>query len=47
LSQPEILGNVLHIDTGGWRSSGAGYFTLVELGTLTMNEPMADVTDQL
>lgn len=41
LSAPEILGNVLHIDTGGWRSSGAGYFTLVELGTLTMNEPMA------
>lgn len=38
LPKPEILGNVLHIDTGGWRSNGSGYFTLVELGTLFMNE---------
>ena len=39
LPEPEILGNVWHIDTGGWRSEGSGYFTLVELGPLTMNEP--------
>jgi serine/threonine protein phosphatase 1 len=37
--QPEVLGNVLHIDTGGWRSDGRGYFTLVELGSLEMNTP--------
>jgi len=34
LSQPEVLGNVFHIDTGGWRSDGRGYFTLVNLATL-------------
>lgn len=43
LSEPEVLGNVFHIDTGGWRSNGSGYFTLLELGTLTMNEPTAHV----
>lgn len=41
LSEPEILGNVFHIDTGGWRSSGDGYFTLLELEPLTMNTPTA------
>lgn len=34
LSQPEVLGNVFHIDTGGWRSDGRGHFTLVNLATL-------------
>jgi serine/threonine protein phosphatase 1 len=43
LAEPEVLGNVFHIDTGGWRSNGSGYFTLVELGTLTMNTPAASV----
>lgn len=41
LPQPEILGNVFHIDTGGWRSNGSGYFTLVDLATLEMNLPPA------
>lgn len=39
LPDPEVLGNVFHIDTGGWRSDGSGYFTLVELATLTMTKP--------
>lgn len=37
--RPQVLGNVLHIDTGGWRDAGSGYFTLVELATLQMTEP--------
>lgn len=39
LSRPERLGNVLHIDTGGWRFDDSGYFTLVNLATLDMNVP--------
>ena len=39
LPDPEVLGNVFHIDTGGWRSDGRGYFTLVDLATLTMTKP--------
>ena len=35
LRQPMVLGNVHHIDTGGWFPDGSGYFTLLELGTLT------------
>ncbi len=31
--EPVVLGNVYHIDTGGWR--GEGYFTLLELGSLS------------
>ncbi|MEB0039834.1 MULTISPECIES: metallophosphoesterase [unclassified Pseudomonas] len=38
LRKAEWLGNVLYIDTGGWRSDGSGYFTLVDLATL---EPVA------
>jgi serine/threonine protein phosphatase 1 len=41
LPKPEILGNVFHIDTGGWRSNGRGYFTLINLATLEMNPPPA------
>lgn len=46
LGEPEILGNVFHIDTGGWRSNNSGYFTLLELGTLTMNAPMVALSDR-
>lgn len=45
LPEPQILGNVLHIDTGGWRSNGSGYFTLVDLATLEMNSPPASMPD--
>nr|WP_242697851.1 metallophosphoesterase [Bordetella holmesii] len=33
LSQPVVLGNVYHIDTGGWQEDG--YFTLLDLGSLS------------
>lgn len=32
LSKPVVLGNVYHIDTGGWQAGG--YFTLLDLNTL-------------
>lgn len=32
----EILGNVYHIDTGGWKHDGSGHFTLLELGSLKL-----------
>ncbi len=31
--EPVVLGNVYHIDTGGWQDEG--YFTLLELGSLS------------
>lgn len=34
LRAPLVLGNVHHIDTGGWRANGEGYFTLLDLSTL-------------
>ena len=34
LRQPMVLGNVHHIDTGGWMADGNGYFTLLNLATL-------------
>ncbi len=34
LSHPVVLGNVHHIDTGGWLPEGRGYFTLLNLSTL-------------
>lgn len=34
ISSPLILGNVHHIDTGGWLQDGSGYFTLLDLETL-------------
>jgi serine/threonine protein phosphatase 1 len=33
LSTPVVLGNVYHIDTGGWQSGG--HFTLLDLNTLS------------
>lgn len=32
--QPVVLGNVYHIDTGGWLPDGSGHFTLLNLHTL-------------
>jgi len=34
------LGNVYHIDTGGWLPDGSGYFTLINLATLETIPPM-------
>ncbi|WP_397448704.1 metallophosphoesterase [Pseudomonas sp. NA-150] len=39
LRSPAQLGNVFHIDTGGWRSDGTGHFTLVNLSTLEVLAP--------
>lgn len=35
--RPEVLGNVYHIDTGGWMD---GFFTLLDLHTLKANPPI-------
>jgi len=35
LRLPKALGNVIHIDTMGWRPTDGGYFTLLDLSTLT------------
>jgi serine/threonine protein phosphatase 1 len=37
--EAQWLGNVLYIDTGGWRSDGSGHFTLVDLATLEFAKP--------
>ena len=34
LREPLVLGNVHHIDTGGWRESGDGRFCLLNLDTM-------------
>ncbi len=34
LKRPVVLGNVHHIDTGGWLRDGSGHFTLLDLATL-------------
>ena len=31
---PAVVGNVWHIDTGGWLPDGSGYFTMLDLATL-------------
>jgi serine/threonine protein phosphatase 1 len=46
LRTPERLGNVFHIDTGGWRSDGSGFFTLVNLATLDIVAPAASKADE-
>ncbi|WP_122314812.1 metallophosphoesterase [Pseudomonas cichorii] len=38
VTQVEILGNVFHIDTGGWQADSSGHFTVLELDTLYMHE---------
>jgi serine/threonine protein phosphatase 1 len=40
LLRPVLLGNVYHIDTGGWRADGSGHFTLINLNTLETIPPM-------
>lgn len=40
LRKPAVLGNVIHIDTGGWLPDGSGYFTLLDLHTLETTPPM-------
>ncbi|MDN7139968.1 metallophosphoesterase [Pseudomonas sp. JQ170] len=37
LHRVRVLGNIWHIDTGGW---SRGHFSLLELGTLTLANPM-------
>jgi serine/threonine protein phosphatase 1 len=37
---PALLGNVIHIDTRGWRPDDGGYFTLLNLATLETIPPM-------
>lgn len=34
LCRPQVLGNVIHIDTAGWQPKQGGYFTLLELGDM-------------
>lgn len=38
--QPVVLGNVYHIDTGGWLPEKGGYFTLLNLHTLEAIPPI-------
>lgn len=40
LRWPVVLGNVYHIDTGGWLADGSGYFTLLNLQTLEAFPPV-------
>lgn len=39
LPRAQVLGNVFHIDTGGWKVDSNGYFTFLELGSLSFNGP--------
>ncbi|MDU4249036.1 metallophosphoesterase [Pseudomonas sp.] len=45
LRKPVALGNVLHIDTMGWRPQDGGYFTLLNLETLESVPPMTAKLD--
>lgn len=40
LKRPVVLGNIHHIDTGGWMPGNGGYFTLLNLHTLEAIPPM-------
>ncbi|MBB3103771.1 metallophosphoesterase [Azomonas macrocytogenes] len=40
LRRPTTLGNVYHIDTGGWLPEESGYFTLLDLDTLQAIPPI-------
>lgn len=43
LQQPVMLGNVIHIDTGGWLPKGrGGYFTLLDLHSLRTIPPLPE-----
>jgi serine/threonine protein phosphatase 1 len=39
IERPAVLGNVHHIDTGGWLKDGSGHFTLLDLATLQPLNP--------
>ncbi|MOA68917.1 hypothetical protein D3C78_1967930 [compost metagenome] len=39
MRSPVVLGNVHHIDTGGWLPDGRGHFTLLNLHTLEAIPP--------
>lgn len=39
IGRPVTLGNVHHIDTGGWMKDGSGHFTLLDLETLQPLNP--------
>ncbi|OWT62154.1 serine/threonine protein phosphatase [Candidimonas nitroreducens] len=41
LRRPAVLGNVWHIDTGGWLPDGSGHFTLLNLDSLEAIPPVA------
>jgi serine/threonine protein phosphatase 1 len=40
VNRPVVLGNVYHIDTGGWLPHMRGYFTLLNLCTLEATPPI-------
>lgn len=40
VNRPVVLGNVYHIDTGGWLPHMRGYFTLLNLQTLETTPPL-------
>lgn len=42
LREPAVLGNVIHIDTGGWLPDGSGRFTLLNLNTLEAIPPIPE-----
>lgn len=41
LREPAALGNVIHIDTGGWMPDGNGHFTMLDLETMEVAQPAA------
>lgn len=42
VNAPEVLGNVVHIDTAGWRQQAGGYFTLLDIGDMKAHMVMVD-----
>lgn len=42
LHKPAALGNVIHIDTMGWRPQDGGYFTLLDLASLETIPPIPE-----
>lgn len=45
LRHPALLGNVYHIDTGGWLPHKGGFFTLLDLQTLECFPPVQRVLE--
>lgn len=46
MREPSVLGNVYHIDTGGWLADGSGRFTILDLSTLKVVAPV-QIPDEL